>query len=132
MFRFALLTRFLYLCGWGGLNDSFGHQVGKKEANGNQLSGTGSASATLVCEISEIVVDMTTGNVLRTDNGYIIRMEPSQEIAVYLYGMPESLKGSCPVPAETDPVRTLSLYVVSLLPYCNYADFLFRCQFRFS
>lgn len=50
--------------------------------NGNQLSGTGSASAALVCEISEIVVDMTAGNVLRTDDSYIIRMEPGNTLLI--------------------------------------------------
>ena len=44
--------------------------------HGNKLSGTGSTSASLVYEISEIVGDMTTGNVLRTYDSYIIRMEP--------------------------------------------------------
>lgn len=48
--------------------------------NGNQLSGTRSASATLVCKVSEILVDMTAGDVLSTDDGYIIRMEPGKQL----------------------------------------------------
>jgi hypothetical protein len=48
--------------------------------HGNQLSSTRSASATLVCKISEILVDMTAGYVVCTDDGYIICMEPSKKL----------------------------------------------------
>ncbi len=48
--------------------------------HGNQLSGTGSTSAALICEISEIVFDMTAGYLVYTDDGYIIRMEPGNKL----------------------------------------------------
>lgn len=56
------------------------NQAGKKQMQGNQLSGAGGASAPVVPQIAEIFFDMTASYVVRTDDGHIICMEPGNKL----------------------------------------------------
>jgi len=90
VFRLGLLARSLNRCGRGLWDNAFFHQMGKKDVQGNQLSGACGADAPLVRQIAEIFVDMTSGHVLRSSGGHIICIEPGEKLlnicAIRLYG----------------------------------------------
>ncbi len=56
------------------------YQIGEKQMQGNQLSSAGGASAPYVREIAEILIDMTSGYMVRSDNGQIILSQPDEEL----------------------------------------------------
>ena len=60
--------------------NAFFYQVRKKHMQGNELSCARGASAALVRQIAEILVDMASGHVVYSSDGHIILREPGDKL----------------------------------------------------